>query len=59
MIDNQTANPTVMTTVVTGHDYWTLDGGTVENVDYTGGNATYVRCVRDVTPEEIAKLNQF
>lgn len=59
MIDNQNTNTQVMIEVLTGHYYWTLDGGRAEYVDYTGGNSTFVRCVRDVTAEEIARLNQF
>ena len=59
MIDNQNTNTQVMIEVLTGHYYWTLDGGSAEYEDYTGGNATFVRCVRDVTAEEIARLNQF
>ena len=62
MIENQISNPNAMTTVVRGHYYWTLDGGKAEFADYAqygGGNGTWVRCVRDVTPEEIARINQF
>ncbi len=59
MIENQTSNTQVMIRVLTGHYYYTLDGDKAEYKGYTGGDATYVRCVRDVSAEEIARLNQF
>lgn len=45
--------------VLTGEKYRTLSQGT-EETGYTGDDAsgTYVRCVRDMTPEEIVKLEK-
>ena len=59
MIDNQKHNPNVMIEVLAGQFYWTLDGGYAENVEAELDSQVYTRCVRDVTAEEIAKLNQF
>ena len=59
MIDNQKTNTEAMIEVLTGRYYYTLDGQFATVPNNTGGNYHYVRCVRDVTPEEIAKLNQF
>lgn len=62
MIENQIANPNAMALVVRGRYYWTLDGDKIEFPQYSqygGGNGNWVRCVRDVTPEEIARINQF
>ena len=59
MIYNQTHNTEVMIEVLGGRYYWTLDG---DKAEYSGGSnpdQTYTRCVRDVSEEEIAKLNQF
>ena len=57
MIDNQ--NNDVMIEVLGGRYYWTLDGSRAEYPSGTSPNQTYTRCVRDVTEEEIAKLNAF
>lgn len=59
MIETQKNNSGVMIEVLTGHYYWSLDGGAVENSSYTGGNATYTRCVRDMTKEELDLINEF
>ena len=59
MIDNQKHNPNVMIEVLAGQFYWTLDGGYAENTEATADSNIYTRCVRDVTAEEIAKLNEF
>ena len=47
-----------MEPVLTGANYYNLSGSTT-STGYTGGSTgTYLRCVRDLTPQEIAKLNQ-
>lgn len=43
--------------VLTGAYYYTLDGGSAPSNNTSGGNGTYVRCIRDLTPEEVAELN--
>lgn len=48
-------NGGVFEAVVTGSSYYTLDGQLTETGYDTGSN--YVRCVRDLTPEEVAELN--
>lgn len=59
MIYNQYHNTNVMIEVLRGQFYWTLDGGRAENTEAPTDSRTYTRCVRDVTAEEIARLNQF
>ena len=59
MIDNQKTNTQVMIEVLTAQYYWALDGTKGKQTDYSGGDGTYVRCVRDVKPEEITRLNEF
>lgn len=47
----------IMSEVLGGENYYTLDG----NSQATGigtGNDTYVRCVRDLSAEEVKKLNE-
>ena len=60
MIEKQT-NSDVMTKVLPGRYYWAING---EPVEYSAGNKlprekALIRCVRDVKPDELAKLNQF
>ncbi len=59
MIENQVNKPNAMIPVLTGSDYWALDGHTVQNTHHTGGNGNFVRCVRDVKEDELARLNAF
>ena len=61
MIKNQNTNTQVMIEVLGGRRYWTLDGGyaTYAQGDNGDGSQVWTRCVRDVTAEEIARLNQF
>jgi hypothetical protein len=61
MIKNQNTNTQVMIEVLGGRRYWTLDGGyaTYAQGDNGDGSQVWTRCVRDVTAEEIAKLNEF
>ncbi len=60
MIENQQRDgQQAMIQVLTGSHYWALDGSLVRNTHQTGGNGNFVRCVRDVTEEELARLNQF
>ena len=62
MIDNQNQYPDAMIEVLSGAYYWTLDGGYGYYSEGSGGSADgskYVRCVRDVNPEELALINKF
>ncbi|MBO4670592.1 MAG: hypothetical protein J5640_01950 [Bacteroidales bacterium] len=43
--------------VLTGYGYWALSG-VQKNTTYTSGGSNRVRCVRDMTLEEINKLNR-
>ena len=56
MIEKQTDSD-VITKVLPSRYYWTLDGGYAENPSMPKQYS--VRCVRDVKPDELAKLNQF
>ncbi|MBR3440801.1 MAG: hypothetical protein IKH00_03975 [Bacteroidales bacterium] len=62
MIEKQSSSD-VMITVLPAMYYWTLDGGVGYNAGGFGNSGmqskALVRCVRDVTQEELAKLNQF
>ena len=51
----------VMDNVLKGSDYFNLSGGTTpSNYTGTGGsNGNYLRCIRDLSAEEIEKLNGF
>lgn len=42
--------------VLTGRNYYNLSGGTSIG-NQSGNNSNYVRCIRDLTPEEVAELN--
>lgn len=61
IIDYQTDSKTSesMAEVLAYHYYYALDGSSVENTktQYTTSSATFVRCVRDLSPEEIAAIN--
>lgn len=59
MIDNQDHNTLVMAEVMVGHYYYTLDGGYADTGKDPTNSRIYTRCVRDLTAEEIAKLNNF
>ena len=51
----------VMDAVLKGSDYFNLSGGTTpSNYTGTGGsNGNFLRCIRDLSAEEIEKLNGF
>lgn len=62
--NNQIQGQGVFTYVLTGNWYYTLDGGDARSnypstaPDYDASdNTRYVRCIRDLTPEEVAELN--
>lgn len=60
MMDNQASHPEVMIEVLSGEYYWALDGTYGHNPNGSGGSASgskYVRCVRDVSAEEIETIN--
>ena len=61
MIENQRTHDEVMSVVVGGRYYWALDGTAALNEYGTEGteNNAYVRCVRDLTAEELAEINKF
>ena len=48
-----------MAEVLAAKYYYTLDGTTAENTyeNRTGSDGTFARCVRDLSPEEIAAIN--
>ena len=46
----------VFSNVLTGANYYTLDGGSAPTY-YDDDNDTYVRCIRDLTPAEVIELN--
>lgn len=45
----------VMSEVLRGRQYWALDGSKV-TANKNGSGSGYVRCVRDLSPEEVKKL---
>lgn len=51
------ANYQAMTPVLTGNTYWSLTGNPVSTGIGTGG--PYLRCVRDLSAEEVERLNGF
>lgn len=61
MIDNQNSYGDVMSEVVGGSYYWTLDKGYAHNPSGSGqstqNGSKYVRCVRDVSAAEIETIN--
>ena len=62
MIDNQNTYPDAMIEVLGGEYYWTLDGGYGQYSGGSGGSITgskYVRCVRDMSKEELDEINKF
>lgn len=62
MLQNQQTNDQAMVEVLTAKWYWTLDGTRAQNPNPSGNQSnsnTFVRCVRDVKPEELTRLNQF
>lgn len=62
MMDNQSNYTDVMAEVVGGAYYWTLDQSYAHNSSGSGGSvdgAKYVRCVRDLTAEELEEINKF
>ncbi|MBR1466819.1 MAG: hypothetical protein IJ607_10755 [Bacteroidaceae bacterium] len=46
-----------MAEVLTARNYYTLDGTSATNAEYTGSNGTFVRCVRDLSPAEVEAIN--
>ena len=46
-----------MAEVLTAHYYYSLDGTSATNTQYTGTNGTFVRCVRDLSPAEVNAIN--
>ncbi|MCR5462977.1 MAG: hypothetical protein K6F06_00330 [Bacteroidales bacterium] len=60
MMDHQ--NGAAMIEVLTGEYYWTLDGTYGRYSGGSGGDANgskYVRCVRDLDQEDLARINKF
>lgn len=49
----------VMDYVLRGSHYFNLSGGTTPITAYTGGDGNYLRCVRDLSADEIERLNGF
>ena len=48
-----------ISTIFTAHYYSSLDGDKKEITPYTGGDAEFIRCVRDLTPAEVEALNKI
>lgn len=60
MIEHQ--NGAAMIEVLSGEYYWTLDGTYGRYSSGSGGSANgakYVRCVRDLSADELAEINKF
>lgn len=55
IVDYQNKNWDTIAEVLSGSNYYTLNGGS-KATGYSG-NGTYVRCVRDLTVEEVNALN--
>lgn len=49
----------VMDVVLRGQYYFNLSGGTSYVPDHEGGDGEYLRCIRELSAEEIEKLNGF
>lgn len=47
----------VITPVLTGSKYWSLDGSEVPTNITGASEGTFVRCVRDLSPEEVEAIN--
>lgn len=59
MAKNQRENPDAMDVVITARRYWALNGEAVANPNYSVGDYTSVRCVRDLSVAELAEINKF
>ena len=59
MAKNQRENSEAMDDVMTARRYWALNGEQVDNPYYSAGNYTSVRCVRDMSKEELDEINKF
>ena len=53
---NSNTSKSPVKTVLTGESYYTMDGGTIDTGMQEQGPA--IRCVRDLTPEEVDKLDK-
>lgn len=60
IIKYQNANTGVMSEVLGGQYYWTCNkkAAYVSTGSYGSNNNAYVRCVRDLTPDEVKKLDE-
>ena len=52
-------NDRIMDYVLKGQNYFNLSGGTTAIKNYTGNTGNFLRCVRDLSAEEVKKLNGF
>ena len=48
-----------MNNVLSARAYWALNGQAVNNPSYSAGDYTSVRCVRDMSKEELDEINKF
>lgn len=48
-----------MNNVLSARAYWALNGQAVNNPSYSAGDYTSVRCVRDLSKEELDLINKF
>ena len=53
---NSNTSKSPVKTVLTGESYYTMDGGTIDTGMQEQGPA--IRCVRDLTPEEVEELDK-
>ena len=56
IISLQSVNKAVPNDLLQGEYYWTYDGDKSEQQNNTSFKGTYVRCVHDLTPDEIEKI---
>ena len=56
IISLQSGNKVIPDDLLSGESYWTFDGEKSEEQSNTSFKGTYVRCVHDLTPDEIEKI---
>lgn len=56
IISLQSVNKVIPKELLLGESYWTFDGEKSDDQSNTSFKGTYVRCVHDLTPDEIEKI---
>ena len=56
IISLQSGNNAIPNDLLQGESYWTFDGEKSDDQSNTSFKGTYVRCVHDLTPDEIEKI---